>query len=626
MKYQFNEIQKSFPNNSNKANLLSYCYYSMVLESDWGEALKPIITPNDSDFVKNFGEVTDTNYKEYYQAKNFLKYSTNFKPIRVVNQLSCNKQNNYSDNTTPSKSEIADFYNSDVAVVNTITTDRIGIVEKYINPNEDISISICSTLTAWDKEISYEKLNLVISKTTTEPPESPMNNDMYLLPTSSTGDWLGHDGEYAIWLHDNESWNFVSVLANDTIYVRDENKEYNRISGVWVEQDSYYNQFEHIKYKNESAYRIVYEEPYQNSFGKVIKFNQISIQRPDFDNGDFLILIFKKINNRFRLVERFLTNYGTAESDINFISKYVYIKIEEGTEAVPNTNPIDTYNYSIVESRFRHHTNTNLSITQTDYEMCIEMCIEDTQIQIVSDREYSGDMNLFSNKFDELNSKKILVSGCYDNTRYNNFNAIIDDFSLFRTDPYYNTIKYSNAFVISSQVLENNNRKYIPLYGDVVGLILSNLEKDVLINAGQRNGRLLLDKSRILLKATSINDTELIQNNINNVSWDNELKYHYLTNDSMLNTTSISVGYTLLFNIVEDYINDYFIEYGLSCPRLKELEKLKNILEHKIKEFGLNSNVTYSSTTFEGVKTIYYSVILEYKTVIKEIIVNFTLS
>lgn len=286
MMYQFNEIEKSLPQKQTLQSLMDLCYYSMVIESDWGEALLPVSISSESDLVRNFGEVTDTNFKEYYQAKIFLKYSTNFKPIRVVNQTSCNKRNDYIDNTVPTKTEIADFYNTDLADVSEIVTNRLCIIEKFINPNEDLSIAICSTDSSWDKEISYEKLNLVISKTETEPPTSPMNNDMYLLPTFSTGDWSGHDGEYAIWLHSNEAWNFVSVLANDTIYVRDENKEYNRISGSWIVQSDYYDQFEHIKYKNESAYRVVYEEPYQDSFGRVIKFNQMIVQKPDFSNDE----------------------------------------------------------------------------------------------------------------------------------------------------------------------------------------------------------------------------------------------------------------------------------------------------------------------------------------------------
>jgi hypothetical protein len=623
--FRFNEIEKTLPTKSGLNNLAENCYYSTIIQADWGEGLLPVIIENESELIRNFGEMTDNNYKEYHQAKNFFKYSTQFKPIRIVNSECYNKQNDYIDNNPPDNTEIENFYNTEIADIDDIVTTRIGIVEKFINTNEDISIAICSSLSAWDKEISYEKLNLVQSKTVTEPPESPMNNDMYLLPAHSTGDWSGHDGEYAIWLHENEAWNFVSVLATDTIYVRDENKEYDRVSGNWIEQEEYYSQFEHIKYKNESAYRIVYEEPYQNSFGKVIKYNQLVLQRPNFTDGDFVILIFQKqkINNKFRLVERFVTNYSTAETDINFVSKFIYIKIEEGTEDLENLNAIDTYNYSIVQSRLKHDTNTNESLRLDDYEMAIGTIVEDDQIQIVSDVEYSSSMNLFSSIMAELQSKKILVSGCYDNTRYSSITDIIDDFGLFRTDPYYNTIKYSNTFIIASMIFENDYRKYVPLYGEVVGTIVNNLSNYNFINAGQYYGQ-IINKSKLLLRSNETVNTELHQNYINNVSFDNDTKYNYITNDVMLNETNINVGYTLMFNIVEQYINTFFTAYGLSCPRTKELEKLKNILSHKITDHGLESTITYSVNN--ETNTITYSVILKYKTIIKEIIVNFIIT
>ena len=54
------------------------------------------------------------------------------------------------------------------------------------------------------------------------PPGSPADGDTYLLPSSATGAWVGHDGEIAFFM--STAWNFISPQAGFAGYVVDEDQ------------------------------------------------------------------------------------------------------------------------------------------------------------------------------------------------------------------------------------------------------------------------------------------------------------------------------------------------------------------------------------------------------------------
>ena len=391
MKFQFNEISQTFPTNSNTA--MSECYFGVITTADEGEALVSTHVPNRQRLRHYFGASNSDNRREFHNAESFLKYSPNLKVVRVVNRDIANKRLDFVDNNPPLKSSIGNFYNSEVAdIASVMPYDRLAFIEKFPRTREDISVAICSDDIAWDQEISNEKINQVLSMTVDTPPTEPKNNDMYIVPETATGDWGGHSGQYAIWLDDNDSWNFVSVIYNDTIYVVDENKEYIYNSPDWISQSLYYSRFGHIKYKNESAYRVVYNESIQNSFGKIRKWNQMFISKPDFSIGGVCVLIFalNETGDRFSLVEKFSTTYDKLES---IDSRFVYIRVGNTNSNLMKLSggssqaKINTYSYSIADSRFEHNYDTDLAPTVADYEAAVEVMIADDSVRLICDLE-----------------------------------------------------------------------------------------------------------------------------------------------------------------------------------------------------------------------------------------------
>lgn len=590
-----------------------------MLTSRIGEGLVSTEVGSKSDLLKIFGGHDDSNYREFHTAESFLKYSNNLKMVRVVNRQVTNRRLNFVDNTAPTNSEVSNFYNSEIADLTTVATtgSRLTFIEKFPNQGEDLTLAICSTESAWNQEISNEKLNLVVSKTVNNPPEFSLNNDMYLVPVGAVEEWAGHEGQYAIWLTENSSWNFVSVLSHDTIFVADENKEYRYIDSSWVEQDSYYVKFNHIKYKNESAYRVVYDESLQNSFGRIARFNQLFIDKPDFANGGICFVVLRKVSDDFRgdyfqMVEKFNTTYSRL-SEVNSKSKFIWVKV--GTA---NQNQISTTNRSVIENRFVSGTNTNLQPTEDDFKYVVGLLNDDPEVMMISDFQYGGQMNLVSSELNELSSEKILISGCYDNSRYSTVESIRDDFGHDVTRTYYNITNYDKCSVWASMGFSEDFGKFVPWFGDVAGQVIQNLQRKVLTAAGYCNG-VLKNRRRSQVKFNNSDNMLLSQSKINTIILDDGSAV--ITNDLMFDS-SMNLSYTLLFDVVKADVTKFFTDYNIKCPRIVEQEKLKNILTNRIDSYGVQSDITYSTVDDE----IRFVVKLYYKNIVKEIIVNFTIS
>jgi hypothetical protein len=60
--------------------------------------------------------------------------------------------------------------------------------------------------------------NGVQSTTTTTPPGSPSDGDSYYVPPGATGDWAGHDGQYADWDETEGEWVFTDVPDGTLVY------------------------------------------------------------------------------------------------------------------------------------------------------------------------------------------------------------------------------------------------------------------------------------------------------------------------------------------------------------------------------------------------------------------------
>lgn len=75
---------------------------------------------------------------------------------------------------------------------------------------------------------------VVVDKDLTAPPGSPANGSMYIVAAGATGAWAGQDGKLAYWLTTVASWTFITPADGWCLWVADEAKRYERVSGAWV--------------------------------------------------------------------------------------------------------------------------------------------------------------------------------------------------------------------------------------------------------------------------------------------------------------------------------------------------------------------------------------------------------
>ena len=78
----------------------------------------------------------------------------------------------------------------------------------------------------------FEWQKSVKDKDLSTPPTSPSVGDRYIVASSATGDWSGHDNEIAQW--NGSSWDFTEPLEGMFVFVEDEDKLYYYITS-WEE-------------------------------------------------------------------------------------------------------------------------------------------------------------------------------------------------------------------------------------------------------------------------------------------------------------------------------------------------------------------------------------------------------
>jgi len=83
-----------------------------------------------------------------------------------------------------------------------MSTKRVPILDKF----------------EWQKSVKDKDLS--------SPPTSPSAGDRYIVASSATGDWSGHENDIAQWNSNNNSWDFTEPLEGMFVFVEDEDELY----------------------------------------------------------------------------------------------------------------------------------------------------------------------------------------------------------------------------------------------------------------------------------------------------------------------------------------------------------------------------------------------------------------
>jgi cytoskeletal protein CcmA (bactofilin family) len=118
----------------------------------------------------------------------------------------------------------------------TLSTDRYSAysdlqAENYLGDNADTDL--VSKLYVDNAIAGLSWKEAVKDKDLTAPPGSPATNDRYIIASSATGDWSGHDLDLTRWT--GSSWTFEDGETSDAVFVDDEVVAYVFNGSAWVQ-------------------------------------------------------------------------------------------------------------------------------------------------------------------------------------------------------------------------------------------------------------------------------------------------------------------------------------------------------------------------------------------------------
>lgn len=121
-----------------------------VLNARWGAINEEIVCSNEDELVAQAGKPTDDNYRDWFVAANFLKYTSSLRWVRVVDEET-------AKNATVGASPILIKNKADIDIVTTSTTLTQPFAAKYageLGNSLSIAIADAATFTGW----KYEEL------------------------------------------------------------------------------------------------------------------------------------------------------------------------------------------------------------------------------------------------------------------------------------------------------------------------------------------------------------------------------------------------------------------------------------------------------------------------------------
>ena len=577
------------------------------LKSDTGEALIPVSVSNSYDLVRKFGIPKSTNYNEWFQIYNYLKYYSPINVIRPLSVLSESKRMNIYSNLVPVFDTILNFYNSTVADLDNITTDDdmvLSVVEKYCNSNEDISVVIVSNLTAWKNSITNEYIDIVLSRSVTDPSTlTPEDQDTYIVATGAIGAWVGQETKIAIYDTDTSSWNFVSTSEGGSYYISDEEIEIYKSGAVFVERTTL---MDYIEFDDHTLIRKAYTT-IQDMYGEIKKCYQLVNITPDFDNGEFAIFVFKKNSTylTFDLVEKFILS--TDEDADNYYttleSNYIYLQYFQGA--------CNTTNFSVMENtiQFQSESVDYSVVSASDYTSSIDITYDD--YDMVLNVEIDSKQDLIPTLCET--SSCLCLTGAW--STYDTITDLINDFGIYSdSSTGYTVFNRNNTMIGNCKKMYdgyNDKFRYVSMVGDVAGLLFS-------------------DKS--LIKETTdtfplIGFTDLVllkENKINIVDSDINLKQFFTSElyKAKFKYTNNSLIHNIITKNILEIINN--IE-GLSKPPIQRvMDRIEQHITPYMKTLTGIDIDSYTLTIEQGENnTLNIVLTITYFGVIEQITVNF---
>jgi len=583
------------------------------LHSYWGESNKAITISNRYELISNFGLPQSENYQQWYNAYNYLKYQDSIDIVRPLSILVENKKLDFTENLVPVADSVGTFYNTEVADLDTIeqgSSEGFTVIEKYCNSTESLAVVICSSATTWKNPITDEYVDIVISKSITDPSAiiAPDDGDTYIVGVGGIGVWFGEDGKLAVWDDDNTLWTFVSTTEGSSYYITTETSEFYKDGSTFVERDT---TLDYIDHDDHTYIRQTYTS-IQDSDGVVKNCNQLMTTSPNFSNDEFAIFVFKLNSlDLYDLVERYTCSTDSTsiiyyDDVINGTSNYIYLKHFEGV--------YDNTGFSLMSNMlvFDDAPVDFLNVLPANYKTIIDT-IDFNDYNIVINCEIDS-------------SQAYIPTACIDTTclcittawsEYDTTTDLINDFGIYSDASTGYTIFDKNNLIIGNwkkQTDTYNDTKRVQSFGgDVAGYILDDVKQPD------------WDNCQELIMFGFEDIVSLRENKINLALNYNDYKNFFTTEQYI---PKFKYGYNVLIHhkiekAVGEIINNSDNRYKPPFERYKDRIQvpINNYLNGLI---GIDIDNYTLSITLDDENVITITISVSYYMLIENIIVNFT--
>ena len=150
---------KEFNLSQNVANLPS-ARTGHIIRADYGYCQTPVGVTTETELVSMFGKPTSSNYQDWFQAWNFLQYSSSLYLVRPIpkNALNHNYENAgihiYNNVATADSRELYNKNKAEDTLSNISVNGKLAFYNKYIVPSQNLGIAVCSNSAYWNEPIA----------------------------------------------------------------------------------------------------------------------------------------------------------------------------------------------------------------------------------------------------------------------------------------------------------------------------------------------------------------------------------------------------------------------------------------------------------------------------------------
>lgn len=267
----------------------------MVIRADQGEALKIKSITNERDLIEAFGRPTAYNYQDWFNAWNFLQYSSSLYMVRGTSELAENAGIELTVGVDGAASFAVveqlsqpEMYNSDKAELTLeqdVTPEGIRFYNREIKSSQDYAVAICMSESEWNKPFTSEGIHRIVTDPlfdTTNDIVTPAGSGSSAIPTDYNNMVVGDVFDY-----DGGTYTVTDVTGS-VVTVEPEmtagNDGVTAVSGVISFETAI----------DAAARAAMFSSDLINSDDTLVNFSAFFEYPPEFDKGEFAVVVFEK--------------------------------------------------------------------------------------------------------------------------------------------------------------------------------------------------------------------------------------------------------------------------------------------------------------------------------------------